>query len=74
MFVLYNFKDRHADATEDEKELLEKKFKEIGEAYNILSNAVERLCYDNGQSGDDDTESEPEFKFQSNFQVTILMI
>lgn len=67
-FCFFNkFKDRHADATVNEKKLLEKKFKEIGEAYNTLSNAQERLCYDNSQSTDDDTEPEPEFTHPSNF-------
>ena len=42
------FADRHSSATEEEKKEHERKFKEIGEAYGILSDAKKRSRYDNG--------------------------
>ena len=36
------FPDRHANATEDEKKEHEKKFKEVGEAYGVLSDRKKR--------------------------------
>jgi DnaJ family protein C protein 7 len=46
--ALVHHPDRHANATEDEKREQEKKFKEVGEAYNILSDARKRSRYDQG--------------------------
>ena len=41
--------DKHANGTEEEKAEAEKKFKEIGEAYAILSDSQKRQRYDAGE-------------------------
>ncbi|XP_043281990.1 dnaJ homolog subfamily C member 7 isoform X2 [Venturia canescens] len=51
--ALVHHPDRHANASEAEQKAEEKKFKEIGEAYTILSDPKKRSCYDDGQSYDD---------------------
>ena len=55
--VLFFISDRHVGATEEEKQDHEKTFKEIGEAYGVLSDAKQKSRYDGGQDLDNSTSS-----------------
>merc|ERR1719412_2571728 len=51
--ALVHHPDRHSGASEEEKKEHERKFKEIGEAYGVLSDTKKRSRYDNGHDCDD---------------------
>jgi DnaJ family protein C protein 7 len=70
--ALQHHPDRHAGATEEFKKAEEKKFKEIGEAYGVLSDAKKKARYDSGQDLDDEgmggfNNIDPNLIFQSFF-------
>jgi len=51
--ALVHHPDRHSGASEEERKEHERKFKEVGEAYGILSDTKKRSRYDNGHDLDD---------------------
>jgi len=51
--ALVHHPDRHANASDAEKKEQEKKFKEVGEAYGVLSDPRKKARYDSGQDMDD---------------------
>lgn len=70
--ALQHHPDRHAGAPDEVKKAEEKKFKEIGEAYGILSDLKKKARYDSGQDLDDDmggnfNNIDPNLIFQSFF-------
>ncbi|GFG30261.1 hypothetical protein Cfor_11805 [Coptotermes formosanus] len=69
--ALVHHPDRHANASDGEKREQEKKFKEVGEAYGILSDPKKRARYDNGQDLEDmegmASDIDPNSVFQAFF-------
>lgn len=51
--ALVHHPDRHSGASEEEKKEHERKFKEVGEAYGVLSDSKKRSRYDHGHDLDD---------------------
>lgn len=52
--ALVHHPDRHAGAPDTERREQERRFKEVGEAYGVLSDPKKRARYDHGQDLDDD--------------------
>ncbi|XP_037957972.1 dnaJ homolog subfamily C member 7 isoform X2 [Teleopsis dalmanni] len=63
--------DRHANSSPEERKAEEIKFKEVGEAYAILSDQYKKSRYDNGQDVDEyESEVDPNQMFKTFFQFT----
>lgn len=69
--ALVHHPDRHANATDEEKREQERQFKEVGEAYTILSDSQKKSRYDNGQDLDEDhIEFDPSQMYRQFFQYS----
>ncbi|XP_058814259.1 dnaJ homolog subfamily C member 7 isoform X1 [Topomyia yanbarensis] len=68
--ALVHHPDRHANSSDDEKKEQERKFKEVGEAYTVLSDPVKKSRYDNGYDIEDLDQSDvdPQQMFRQFFQ------
>ncbi|XP_022903047.2 dnaJ homolog subfamily C member 7 isoform X1 [Onthophagus taurus] len=67
--ALVHHPDRHANASDAEKKEQEKKFKELGEAYGILSDSKKKARYDSGQDLEDGFDGMPDFDPSQVFQT-----
>ncbi|XP_077997946.1 dnaJ homolog subfamily C member 7-like [Glandiceps talaboti] len=67
--ALMHHPDRHANATPEERKDEETKFKEVGEAFNVLSDSKKRMRYDNGQDLDDEGHGFGDFDADSIFRA-----
>ncbi|KAF9414575.1 hypothetical protein HW555_007582 [Spodoptera exigua] len=69
--ALVHHPDRHAGAPDTERREQERRFKEVGEAYGVLSDPKKRARYDHGQDLDDDgsgmADIDPNVVFQTFF-------
>jgi DnaJ family protein C protein 7 len=51
--ALVHHPDRHSNSSEADKKENEKKFKDLGEAYAVLSDRTKKMRYDSGQDSQD---------------------
>ncbi|XP_014663206.1 PREDICTED: dnaJ homolog subfamily C member 7-like [Priapulus caudatus] len=66
--ALVHHPDRHSNASPEEKGEQEKKFKEVGEAYAVLSDKQKKARYDSGQDLDEmGGDIDPDTIFQAFF-------
>ncbi|KPJ11757.1 DnaJ-like subfamily C member 7 [Papilio machaon] len=68
--ALVHHPDRHAGASDSERREQERRFKEVGEAYGVLSDPKKRARYDHGQDLDDGcsgADIDPNVVFQAFF-------
>lgn len=69
--ALVHHPDRHANASDEEKREQERQFKEVGEAYTILSDSQKKSRYDNGQDLDEDHAGfDPNQMYRQFFQYS----
>lgn len=68
--ALVHHPDRHANSSEEEKKEQERKFKEVGEAYTVLSDPGKKSRYDSGYDIEDLEQSDidPQQMFRQFFQ------
>lgn len=73
--ALLHHPDRHSNSSDGEKKDQECKFKELGEAYNILSDPKKRARYDNGYDDDGTgmTDIDPTNIFNTFFNMDARM-
>ncbi|XP_055386394.1 dnaJ homolog subfamily C member 7 isoform X2 [Condylostylus longicornis] len=66
--ALIHHPDRHANSSEMDKKDQEIKFKELGEAYSVLSDPKKKMRYDSGQDMEEETTGfDPNQMFQTFF-------
>lgn len=69
--ALVHHPDRHANSSDVDKKEQELKFKEVGEAYAVLSDSRKKMRYDSGQDMDDEPqEFDPNQMFRHFFQFS----
>ncbi|CAB3249857.1 unnamed protein product [Arctia plantaginis] len=67
--ALVHHPDRHAGAPDIERREQERRFKEVGEAYGVLSDPKKRVRYDHGQDLNDDGSSMADIDPNEIFQT-----
>ncbi|KAL0849073.1 hypothetical protein ABMA28_013435 [Loxostege sticticalis] len=67
--ALVHHPDRHAGASDNERREQERRFKEVGEAYGVLSDPKKRMRYDHGHDLDDDGSGIPDIDPNVVFQT-----